>query len=178
MLLVLICWPNGWLGSSTDAFISNGLHPCSPHPFQLLLQVMPAFRDTRASSCQGAEGKGSSSSVLTWWDCVESTHLAGGLSGNNSLKFNLLSQIIPQGFLEMFSWSSRISSVLFAVSSVAFLFVNNTWLSVSNYLRAWNIYFYPDDLLVSLFLFVSILHTSEVFIHRQKNLLLSQLWCK
>lgn len=126
------------------------------------------------------EGKGSSSSTLTCGDCVYSTRLAGGLSGNNTLKFDLLSQITPQESLKMFSWSSRISSVMLVVSSVAFLFVNNTWLtiSLSNYQGVWNIYFYSDDLLVSLFLFVSILHISEMFIHRQRKLLLRQLWCK
>lgn len=107
---------------------------------------------------------------MTCWDCVYGTCLAEGLSGNNTLKFNFLSQIIPPEFLKMFSWISRISSVTFAFSSVAFLFVNNTWftISISNYLGAWNIYFYPDDLLVSLFLFISTcVHLKSLYIGRK-----------
>lgn len=108
---------------------------------------------------------------------MHSTCLAVGLSGNNTLEFSLVFQSTPQGLLQMFSWSSSTSSVMFVISSVTFLFVNNTWLTmgISNDLGVWNIYFYSEYLSVLLFLFVSILYTSEMVIHRQKNLALEPI---
>lgn len=165
-----------WRVAQMCSFLMACIHPvhipsnCSYRWYRLL-------KTLELQTVRVPEGKGSFSSILTCWGCVYSTCLAAGLSGNNTLKFNLLSQITPQGFLKRFSWSPRNSSVMFVVSSVAFLFVNNTWLTIniSNYLGAWNIYFYSDDLLVSLLLFVSILHTSEMFIHRQKKLTLEPI---